>query len=206
MSSTTWWGFKATSNVTARLQAPTSVTSKQVDLGSHLVDAGLDQHLESFRYLGISKTLMSIATMAPITINCNTIDLDPVALPGYFSSDASQSNYIIIQLAADRLSQEQLTILRAMKINVQEFLGYGHYLCRYAPSDLDTVKKLPWIKQAIIYHSDFKIHPKLLQNTRPNEANSAKLPDTGDVPGAANVPDGLDILSSKLTHKLIYLS
>jgi len=121
--------------------------------------------------------------MAPVTINQNTIDLDPsTAEPTYFPADASQSNYVLIQCefvgGLDRLNTEQSNALRKVQVDVQGYVGSGTYLCRYTPSDLGKIEQLPFIKHAVVYHVGFKIHPHLVETSGVSTVNKATTEDT----------------------------
>lgn len=98
--------------------------------------------------------------MAPITIRNNTIDPEFVE-PGYLPSHAADTNFILLQFTHP-LKIEELTILEHYGVKVQQKQDKNNtYLCRYEPSDLEVLEKLPFVRHALVYHPDFVVDPLL---------------------------------------------
>lgn len=70
----------------------------------------------------------------------------------------------------------------------------GSYTCRFVPSDLEEVRKLPWIDHANVYHEDFKVHPALLQR------EAGKASTFGILKAAKHDPDEEPQMISILLH------
>ena len=110
--------------------------------------------------------------MALITIN--GVSLDPVAQSDALraarleSPDASKSNYVLVQTGGP-LSEEQKQELARLGVEIQEYVPENTYLCRYAPSDLEAIRALPFVVWADVYLEGFKIAPSL----RPTPADPA---------------------------------
>ena len=97
--------------------------------------------------------------MAPVTINHNTIDLDPTQHPaGYFATDATDSNHVLIQYSRVPSIEDHdgLDKLGALVIHR---IGEHTLLSRYLPSDLGPIKTLPFVQHAVVYHPDFVVSP-----------------------------------------------
>src|SRR5919197_1002841 len=115
--------------------------------------------------------------MALITIN--GISLDPVAQSDALkaarleSPDASRSNYVLIQTSGP-LTDEQKEELARLGAEIQEYVPDNTYLCRYAPSDLDAIRALPFVVWADLYLEGFKIAPSL--RAAPPAAATSVLP------------------------------
>jgi hypothetical protein len=102
--------------------------------------------------------------MARITIN--GISIDPLAqshmltAAGMDSPDASQSNYILVQTKAP-LSDGERGQLTKLGVEIQEYVPDDTYLCRYVPTDLGALRKLPFVAWAGVYMKGFKVPPSL---------------------------------------------
>ena len=91
--------------------------------------------------------------MASIIFNGNTIQ-NPSS-----SQDAQNTNYIYIQCGGI-LSDENMDQLEQLRVVIQEYMGNNTYLCRYEPADLDSIRSLPFIVMANVYHKS-RISPDL---------------------------------------------
>jgi serine protease AprX len=101
--------------------------------------------------------------MAPVTIHGNIIDPDE---DRYTSRDAEKTNYIYVQ-GHHLLDNDEKLQLQALDAHVLAFEGDNTYLCRYPPTDLGPLRKLPFVKHANAYHKVFKTSANLgerLQN------------------------------------------
>src|SRR5579871_2080224 len=76
------------------------------------------------------------------------------------AADAAESNYILIQTKGP-LDKEQRRTLEAMSVKIQEYVSENTYLCRYEPSDLASIRSLPFVEWADVYHRGFKVTPSL---------------------------------------------
>lgn len=103
--------------------------------------------------------------MPPVTLHDNTLDPDNTK-PGYFASDASGTNFIVLQIVAP-LNRQETVELEARGVKFQTLVHndgkIATYICRYLPSDLTALEALPWVKRALVYHEDFVIDPMLKQ-------------------------------------------
>jgi hypothetical protein len=101
--------------------------------------------------------------MAPLTLHGNTLDPDN-ARPGYFPSDASSTNFILLRVEHYLNHRENVELhARGVKVQmlVEDNVEPPTYLCRYGPSDLAALEALPFVKRAFVYHEDFVLHPRL---------------------------------------------
>jgi hypothetical protein len=99
--------------------------------------------------------------MAPVTINGNTIDIDPLrASPGYFAKDAKDTNFILVK-CKHRLTADEYKEFERLQVKPQQLVEETTYLCKYAPVDLDAIRKLGFVDHAVVYHHDFVISPSL---------------------------------------------
>lgn len=112
--------------------------------------------------------------MARITINGNS--LDPIVsgqdlrLAGLESADASASNYILVQTNA-ALTPEQKSELEQLDVVIQEYVSANTYLCSYKPSDLSTIRELPFVSWADVYLRGFKVASSLKPKVGPATVN-----------------------------------
>jgi serine protease AprX len=132
--------------------------------------------------------------MARITIN--GISLDPVAqaeglrAASLEAADASHSNYVLIQTRGP-LSESQKAQLSDLGVVIHEYVPEDTYLCGYEPSDLQTIRALPFVIWADIYLRGFKIPPSL----RPAAAYAAAsiLPTSAPRP-PSRTPRQVDVV------------
>ncbi len=99
--------------------------------------------------------------MAPVTINHNTIDLDPNQQPhGYFPADAASSNHILIQYSHTPTEEDHAALDKVEALVIHR-IDDNTLLCRYHPADLNPIKTLPSVRHAAVYHPDFVPSPHL---------------------------------------------
>ena len=110
--------------------------------------------------------------MAPVDLKGNQFDIakEKDALP----SDASKTNYILIELK-EELKQNQSKTLTDAKVLIEEFVGNLTYLCRYEPTDLKQLEKLPFVKNAVVYPTRVKISPDLQQAIQAGGTNGQPI-------------------------------
>lgn len=83
--------------------------------------------------------------MASIVFNGNRVQAPSP------SRDARNTNYVYIQ-CGQALSDEQMAQLEDRHVTIQEYMGQNTYLCRYEPADLDSIRSLPFVNLANVYH------------------------------------------------------
>ncbi|KAF8848395.1 subtilisin-like protein [Acephala macrosclerotiorum] len=83
----------------------------------------------------------------------------------YFSHDASQSNYILLQFRAP-ISNDQYQVLDPLQVQVLQYFHPNTYVCRYEPTDLDIIRALPFVLSASIFHQDIVVHKNLNSKIR----------------------------------------
>ncbi|KAI0815533.1 subtilisin-like protease [Xylaria sp. FL0064] len=82
-------------------------------------------------------------------------------------ADASSSNHIIIRTTGEPLNRARKEELKALGVEIQEFVGTGDqqvYLCRYPKNSLVKIRALDYIDYANIYSGEFVV-PDVLQTT-----------------------------------------
>lgn len=114
--------------------------------------------------------------MPVITINGNSVD--PVsdapvlrALNLHFA-DATTSDYLLIQTSGP-LTSDQKTQLSSLGLVIHKYVSEDTYLCGYKPTDLESVRALPFITWANVYLTHFKV---------PGSMKSAAAPGTSILP------------------------
>jgi serine protease AprX len=95
--------------------------------------------------------------MASITVNGNTTEPARAAGAAWtlssndaalsLASDASKSNFILIQVY-HVLSIDEKQILEDKHVLIQEYVAENTYLCRYEPTDLQTLRSFPFVRTA----------------------------------------------------------
>lgn len=140
--------------------------------------------------------------MTKITIN--NISLDPTQQREEIqrfrltSPNAATSNYILIQ-TNQPLNRTQKSELEELEVEILEYVPEKTYICRYAPSDLDVIRALPYVEWVNVYLEDFKVAPELrgiepttqmtnLLNLRPIERSRSQQPKQVEVVFHQNVP------------------
>ena len=128
--------------------------------------------------------------MPTITINGNS--LDPVsdapvlrALNLHFA-DATTSDYVLIQTSGP-LTSDQKTQLSGLGLVIHKYVSEDTYLCGYKPTDLESLRALPFITWANVYLPHFKI---------PASMKSAAAP------GSSILPSLTASSSSRQTHTI----
>ncbi|MFG2489113.1 S8 family serine peptidase [Streptomyces virginiae] len=102
--------------------------------------------------------------MACITINGVSVDplvqsqeLESASL---VSEDASASNYLLVQ-TTHVPSAEEKAQLAALGVEIHQYVPESTYLCGYQPSDLEAVRRLPFVAWADVYLKGFKLASSL---------------------------------------------
>ncbi|KAF7114452.1 hypothetical protein CNMCM5793_008756 [Aspergillus hiratsukae] len=95
------------------------------------------------------------------TIHINGNPLEPTALQS--ESDASESNYILVETGDRALEKDEKKELENMGVHIHEFVGdesRNIYLCGYEPEDLERLRALAFVKYASEYAQDLVIQPE----------------------------------------------
>ncbi|MBA4026837.1 MAG: flagellar hook-length control protein FliK [Cyanobacteria bacterium DS3.002] len=118
--------------------------------------------------------------MSKITINNVTIDpaLQGTQLHtmGLMSETSASSNYIIIQTDGP-LTKDKKKALAEHNVEILEYVPENAYICRFEPSNLSTVRGLPFVTWANTYMQGFKV-PKSL-SSRQGEHGFANMLELG---------------------------
>jgi serine protease AprX len=124
--------------------------------------------------------------MSLITIN--GVSLDPTSTAAVAakvaSTDASQSDYILLQTAGPLTETQQADLTKTGAL-IHEYVSENTYLCGYKPTDLSPVRKLPFVTWASTYLRGFKVRPSLrssVPNARANIVAAAAPPSTSRTP------------------------
>lgn len=135
----------------------------------------------------------------PITINGRTVDPQKT-----YAQDAERTNYITIR-ALEPLSHDSEAELQTLGVTIQEQVAIDTYLCRYEPSDLETIRAKPYISQVDVYRNKFKITQDLkTTNTlvaSQNEASTAE--SSSNIPLQAKRTTGAIVLSDTCTVDIL---
>ena len=133
--------------------------------------------------------------MSRITIN--GVTLDPVRngpalrAANLLSADASQSNFLLIQTTGP-LTKAERDQLAGLHVDILEYVPEDTYICRYIPSDLSTIRALPFVTWANTYLQAFKIAPSLLPDKGAN-----MLSPTGEAPLLSRATATVEIVLQK---------
>jgi hypothetical protein len=101
--------------------------------------------------------------MATFRFNGHEITPESQQLDGsHYKGDASESDYILIQFS-DHLQEKQVAELGRLGVRALKFLGQDTYSCRYEPSDLEAIRRLPYVVYANVYHAGLGVSPSLRQ-------------------------------------------
>ncbi|KVO03870.1 S8 family serine peptidase [Burkholderia ubonensis] len=106
--------------------------------------------------------------MAKITINGITVD--PVAnhpalaAASLVSADSSGSDYILVQ-AKQPLTRAQRDELAHLGAAILQYVPEDTYICHYPPTDLTSIRALPYVEWANVYMAGFKVHTSLRPGT-----------------------------------------
>ncbi|KAM7219569.1 Peptidase S8/S53 domain containing protein [Rhypophila decipiens] len=96
-----------------------------------------------------------------LCINVNGHNLSPESQKaggGMFKESASGSNYILIQFA-ELPNAEQEAALRALRLQFCQIIHPNSWLARFKPTDLSTVRQLPFVIYANAYHAHLRLPP-----------------------------------------------
>jgi serine protease AprX len=136
--------------------------------------------------------------MAKITIN--GVSFDPqaqgaaLAAANLFATDASQSNYLLIQ-TKQPLDKKQKEELAGKGIVILEYVPENTYLCYFKPIHLNDIRALPYIEWANVYMRGFKINPALATlPPGPQERNLLEMVARSELPTLARSPKTVDIV------------
>jgi hypothetical protein len=129
--------------------------------------------------------------MPAITINGNKFDpTDPVVQPlGLTASDASESNYILVQTKGGRLDNDQIAELVAKDVVIHEYVSDDTYLCGFNPRDLNTIRSLPFVGYANIYLPLFVVQSSLKKSAGDPTTQGLSLAST-----ASRAPHLVDVV------------
>jgi serine protease AprX len=132
--------------------------------------------------------------MSRITINGVSVDpiihAEGLRLAGFTSSDASTSDYILIQTRAP-LTTEQKADLATLGVVVHEYVSENTYLCGYKATDLAAIRARPYVSWADVYLRGFKVAPNLRPATA--EAAARILPEAATA-SHSNTPRTVDVV------------
>jgi serine protease AprX len=135
-----------------------------------------------------------------VKITINGITVDPsvqepaLAAARVLASDASNSNYILIQ-TQQPLDRAQKAELADKGVNILEYVPESTYLCQYRLADLDGIRTLPYVTWANVYMQGFKIAPALaaLPSDEPRVHNLLEMTvETKHIP--IKTPQTVDIV------------
>ncbi|KFZ01540.1 hypothetical protein V500_00717 [Pseudogymnoascus sp. VKM F-4518 (FW-2643)] len=103
-----------------------------------------------------------MAHLAPISINGNILDpAEPaVRAAGLVTSDAADSNYVLIQTKG-AVTKDNKDELQNLEVGIKELVSDSTYLCRYEPSDLEPIRNLDFVKWANVYPTHFVVSSRL---------------------------------------------
>jgi hypothetical protein len=137
------------------------------------------------------------------------------------SEDAAKSDYILVQ-SVEPLSNDQEDELERLGVDIQEYASKNTYLCKFKATDLEPIRRLPFVSWVNVYLDMFVIQSSLKAPAGTMEVSSFpavpkdRTPQTVDVllhkdidarssrvlsgiAAAAHAdPDGLDAGSSKI--------
>ncbi|KAL5366712.1 serine peptidase [Aspergillus floccosus] len=102
--------------------------------------------------------------MTIISINGNNLDPEeqrPVLRAlDLESADAAKSDYILVQ-SVEPLSNEQEDELERLGVEIQEYVSRNTYLCSYKNSDLESIRRLPYVSWTNVYLDMFVVQSSL---------------------------------------------
>src|SRR5215471_12206416 len=117
--------------------------------------------------------------MAKITIN--GISIDPamhqaaLAAANLVSASAASSNFILVQ-ARQPLTASQREQLDLMGAKILEYVPENTFICQYPPSDLASIRALPFVEWANVYLEGFKVPTSLRPGGQSGTANLLSAP------------------------------
>jgi serine protease AprX len=110
-------------------------------------------------------------------IKINGVTFDPSAAnrvemaAAPMAPDAAKSNYILVQTKSPLLPAQRKE-LEGMGVQIHEQVSENTYLGGYKPTDLESIRKLPYVDWANVYLPGFKINPALTGDAAPGEIKS----------------------------------
>lgn len=112
------------------------------------------------------------------------------------AANAEGSNYILIQ-TKEPLNKERRRTLEAMSVQIHEYVSENTYLCRYEPADLASIRSLPFVAFADVYHHGFKIAPALTPGVLAGNIKSLAEMAVAPRPRMSRQPIRVDIVLHK---------
>src|SRR5436190_11462849 len=103
--------------------------------------------------------------MSVISINGN--ELDPLAPAPHATGlrllvpDAKHSNYILLQSKDGPLTDDEKSRLTGLGVIIHEYVSENTYLCGYKPTDLVSIRSLPFVHYVNVYAKEFKVAKSL---------------------------------------------
>ncbi|OGE47392.1 hypothetical protein PENARI_c046G01059 [Penicillium arizonense] len=102
--------------------------------------------------------------MSIISINGNHLDPEgqrPVLQAlDLESEDAAKSDYILVQ-SVEHLSNEQEDELESLGVDIQQYASKNTYLCGFKGTDLESIRRLPYVSWVNVYLDMFVIQSSL---------------------------------------------
>jgi serine protease AprX len=120
--------------------------------------------------------------MSTITINGNTVNLDPnheaTRTLDLENPNVSGLDYILIQLKEGiaGLNDDQRRQLKKLGVVLHEYVSERTYLCGYKPNDLTPIRSLDFVQLAIAYKEDFKVASSLKSEPLPSVLGAQPTP------------------------------
>lgn len=111
-----------------------------------------------------------VAPSKAVPISINGRNWDPKI---NYARDAARTNYITITTLGPILAEHHEK-LRALGVEIQEQVDLDTYLCHYERSDLQPIRDEPFVRQADVFRSKFKIVSDLKKATIAAEGNAPK--------------------------------
>jgi hypothetical protein len=135
--------------------------------------------------------------MAKITIN--GISIDPaaqahaLAATNLVAANASASDYILVQTKQPMDAQQKKDLL-SLGADILEYVPENTYVCHYKPSDLASIRALPFVAWANTYMRGFKLAPALLTPAGDLKAANLLTAATGSGDMLSRQPREVDIV------------
>src|SRR5262249_23005108 len=93
-----------------------------------------------------------------------TAQSDELQAAGLMATDAANTNYILIQTTAP-VSAENRLALTSKSVEILEYIHENAYLCRYRETDLNLLRRLPFVSWVNTYLYLFKVPWYFLSRT-----------------------------------------
>ncbi len=109
-------------------------------------------------------------------------------------ADSARSNYILVQ-GRTSLSEQEQSQLQAAGATILEYVPEQTYLCRFTASDLNSIRRLPFVSWADFYMKELKVKPALsrgIMGLVNMQQMTAGPPRTGSVIVDAVVHEAVD--------------